>query len=426
MGTSLVRICTGFLAGCCIDRRTNDFLWRIRTILEAMKEKFFTRVRFFSFAVPACMDGMIGLAQTALPLVAIRLGANPWFLGMLGWTAQTVRLPCTIGSGLLSDKIGRTRVIIPACMLGVLACAGFAMARSMGQLLLFYIIMSAAVGLFYPALQAFIGDHSPQGELRKNLSWFNAGWTVGGSVCALAAGVLLERWSGLPFVLASALAFITILLVMAWSRTKLTSHALPSEELQAVAPPVAGQGSLLVIARMGHFLGFFGFAMSRLQFPKLATELRMSEKTIALLVGTMLVGQALGILAGNISPWWRGKLWPQLLAQGMLVASGIAVYLVFSPFMFGAAFLIQGTGLGIAYTGALYYGLQARTNMGRSTGVHEALVASGNIAGSFLGGLTAQFINLRAPYITYAGLCLIAAVASIFLWIGGISRASRA
>lgn len=389
-----------------------------------MKEKFFTRIRVFSFAVPACMDGMIGLAQTALPLVAIRLGADPWFLGMLGWTAQTVRLPCTIGSGLLSDKIGRTRVIIPACMLGILACAGLAIARTKPQLLLFYIIMSAAVGLFYPALQAFIGDHSPQGELRKNLSWFNAGWTVGGAACALAAGALLERWSGLPFALASLLAFITILLVLDWSRTRLTSHALPSEEVQ-IAPAVASQSSLLIIARTGHFLGFFGFAMSRLQFPKLATELHMSEKTIALLVGTMLVGQALGILAGNISPWWRGKLWPQLLAQGMLVASGVSVFLVSSPLLFGIAFLVQGTGLGIAYTGALYYGLQARTNMGRNTGLHEALVASGNIAGSFIGGLTAQFIGLRAPYITYAGLCLLAVVVSIVLWIAN-SRLHRA
>ena len=48
------------------------------------------------------MDGMISLAQVSLPLVAIRFGADPWFLGMLGWTSQSVRLPCNIGSGLRS------------------------------------------------------------------------------------------------------------------------------------------------------------------------------------------------------------------------------------------------------------------------------------------------------------------------------------
>ena len=79
-----------------------------------MERSHIARTRIFSFAVPACMDGMIGLVQTALPLLAIRFGATPWFLGMLGWTAQGVRLPCTIGAGVLSEKIGRTRVIIPA------------------------------------------------------------------------------------------------------------------------------------------------------------------------------------------------------------------------------------------------------------------------------------------------------------------------
>ena len=137
-----------------------------------MRTSSITRTKVFSFAVPACMDGMINLAQVSLPLVAIRFGADPWFLGMLGWTAQTVRLPFTIGSGMLSDRIGRTRVIIPASVLGVVACLGFAASGTRYQLLLCYILMSLSVGAFYPALQAFIGDHSPKGDLRKNLSWF--------------------------------------------------------------------------------------------------------------------------------------------------------------------------------------------------------------------------------------------------------------
>lgn len=361
------------------------------------------------------MDGMIGLAQTALPLVAIRFGATPLFLGTLGWVAQTVRLPCTIGSGLLSEKIGRTRMIIPAAILGGLACAGFAIARNNPQLLIFYIMMSAAVGLFYPALQAFIGDHSPKGELRKNLSWFNAGWTVGGAVCALVAGYLLAASTLLPFALASFLAFITALLVLAWSRTKV-AHVPEVADEAVIAPATDGPGPLLLIARLGHFFGFFGFAMWRLQFPKLATDMHISEGTIGLLVGMMLVGQALGIFIGNAGPWWRGKLWPQLLAQGMLVCAGLIVFMVKLPILFGLAFLIQGAGLGIAYTGALYYGLQARTNMGRNTGLHEALVAAGNISGSFIGGVTAQFISPRAPYVTYSALCLLAIVASLVWW----------
>lgn len=379
-------------------------------LLLRMRKPPITRTRAFSFIVPACMDGMINLAQVSLPLVALRFGATPWFLGMLGWVAQTVRLPCTIGSGMLSDKIGRTRVVIPAAAIAVLACSGLAIARDNGQLLLFYVLMSISVGLFYPALQAFIGDHSPRGELRKNLSWFNAGWTIGGSICGLISGYLLIITQPLPFASAAFVALLTIPLVAIWAKSPVAKHRASETAAQS---PDDVPGYLLIIARIGHTLGFFGYAMMRMQFPKLAKDMGMGEATIGLLVGLMLVGQAAGIFIANAGPWWRGKLWPQILAQGMLAASGVIVFIVKSPALFGTAFLVQGIGLGIAYTGALYYGLQTRTKMGRNTGIHESLVAAGNITGSFAGGAIAQFVSLRSPYVVFAGLCLAAMLVSL-------------
>ena len=374
-----------------------------------MSKSYVIRTRIFSFAVPACMDGMINCVQVALPLLAIRFGASPWFLGMLGWTSQLVRFPFCLGSGALSDKIGRTRVIIPAAALGAIACGAIGLTHTRYQILPFYILLMASIGAFYPSLQAFIGDHSPKGELRKNLSAFNVGWTVGGSICGLVAGYLLSRWQPLPFALGACLAFVVIMLVLSWNRVPVESK----HSANGVVPDDGGPGPLLFIARIGHFLGFFVYSVARLQFPKLGLGLGMSEATVGLLIGIMLVGQAAGIFIASAGPWWRGKLWPQILSQGMALSAGVIAFLVSSPLLFAAAFLIQGTALGIAYTGALYYGLQARTNMGRNTGIHESLVASGNFAGSFAGGAAAQFIDLRAPYLVIAACSLTAIVVSL-------------
>ena len=379
-----------------------------------MDRPHITRTRALSFAVPVSMDGAIGLVQTALPLLAIRFGASAWFLGMLWWTAQTVRLPCTIGSGILSDRIGRTRVILPAAAVALLACVGFALAENKAQILVFYILFMAAIGAFYPSLQAFIGDHSPKGELRKNLSWFNVGWAVGGSVCTLAAGYLLAARKPLPFVLGAVLVFVAIQLVFLWSRAPVAraADAVPNSIPQADDGP----GPLLFIARVGHFLGFFGYAIVRSLFPKLGVGLGMTEGTIGLVVGMMLVGHAAGIFVASAGPWWRGKLWPQILAQAMSLGSALMAFLVESPVLFAVAFLVQGSALGIAYAGALYYGLQARTNMGRSTGIHESLVAAGLILGAFAGGSAAQFVNLRAPYLVFAAASFLAIVTSLIYW----------
>lgn len=379
-----------------------------------MERSHVTRMRGFSFAIPALMDGMLGMVQVAIPLLAIRFGATAWFLGMLGWTAQGVRFPVTLSAGALSERIGRTRVIIPAAFLAALACVGLALARNNNEVLIAYILLMAAIGAFYPALQAFIGDQSPQGELRKNLSAFNIGWTSGGAICGLLGGYLLAAGRALPFSIGTVLAVGSMIFVFAWAHSAVgTMHAAEDAETQ---PATAGPGPLLFIARTGHFLGFFGYAVARSLFPKLGVELGFSEGEIGVLVGLLIVGQALGIFIASAGPWWRGKLWPQILAQGMAMASGLLVFATSSKLLFAAAFLTQGIALSIAYTAALYYGLQARTNMGRNTGIHESLVAAGNIIGSFIGGAVAQFISLRAPYLTFAGLSLLAIIVSLSYW----------
>jgi hypothetical protein len=48
--------------------------------------------------------------------------------------------------------------------------------------------------------------------------------------------------------------------------------------------------------------------------------------------------------------------------------------------------------------------------MGSSTGIYESLIAAAFIGGSFLGGLTAQLISMRSPYIMFASMALLAAL----------------
>lgn len=365
------------------------------------------------------MDGCIGFVQTAIPLLAMRFGASAWFLGMLGWTAQGTRLPVCMTTGMLSEKVGRTRVIIPAAILATLTSIGLAFAANNIQVLIFYVLFMVSVGAFYPSLQAFIGDNSGRGQLRKNLSAFNVGWTVGGSVCTLVAGYMFAAHRAWPFAAAAVVAAGSIWFVRAWSRLRVSESDDPQVSGYAADPVpsmAVGPGSLLWIARSAHFVGFFGYSAIRSLFPKLGRSLDYSDGTIGLLLGVMLIGQAAGIFIAGAGPWWRGKLWPLVLSLVMAVVSGLAITLVDSKGLYAAAFFVQGTSLGIAYTQALYYGLQARTRMGKNSGIHESLVAAGNISGAFVGGTVAQFISLRAPYAAYAIVSGFVLIAGLVYW----------
>lgn len=311
-------------------------------------------------------------------------------------------------------KNSRTAVIFPAAILACITCFTLSLAQDNSQVLIIYILFMASIGAFYPSLQAFIGDRSPIGELRKNLSAFNAGWTIGGSICGLIAGYTFAKSRGLPFEIGALLVIIVVILVYTWS--KVASNFSNFEPQELSKPQGQNPGSLLTIARMGHFLGFFAYSAARQLFPKLAVELGMKPGEIGLLVGMLLVGQALGIAIAGAGPWWRGKLLPLILAQGMVLVSGLVVFFTSLAVLFAIAFLLQGVGLGIAYSAALYYGLQARTNMGRNTGIHESLVAGGNILGSLIGGETAEMISLRAPYMATAIFSALLMLSGLALW----------
>lgn len=379
-----------------------------------MKQAKSIPTRIYSFLIPACIDGMLGLVQTAVPLLALRFAASALFLGMLGGLPQGLRFIISLKSGQLSDRVGRTRVIFPATAVLLISCLGLAIVQNRMKLLLVYAFLISAVGAFYPSLQAFIGDHSPYGELRKNLASFNAGWATGGAITAVAAGFIFAVGRMLPFTIGAALLLAVMLILMSWSRTTAVHDAEMVSD--ATVDGSDEPNPLLLIARIGHFLGFFGFSTIRNIYPKLATQMHMSEGTIGLVVGIMLVGQALGMLLISAGPWWRGKLWPILFAQTAIFCVGLTIYFAESKWIIGGAMLILGMAQVIPYTCSLYYGMQSRTNMGRNTGIHESLVAASIISGSLLGGVTAQYISLRAPYILVSGMAFMALSFSLVYW----------
>ncbi len=373
------------------------------------------RTRLYSFTIAASMDGMLGFIILATPLFAIKLGATAWQLGMLGWVSQVIRVPFTLFAGRISDKVGRNTVIYPSAALAVMGCLGLVFSRSYTHVLISYTCVMIAIGGFYPALMAFIGDRSPQGQLRKNLSFFNAGWASSSSVCGLAVGAMLSIGTWTPFGAGAVMVSLGILLVYIWSRQPYQAAPDASVEADSPAPP-ASPGPMLLIARIGLFITVFGFSIVASLFPKLGKELLMSDSKISIIVGMLLVGQATGIFTAGASGWWRGKLWPHLLSQGATLIAALAVLFTHSAVVFGAAFLVIGTAVGITYSAALYYSLQSRSEMGKNTGIHESMIAVASIAGNLAGGATAQAFSLRMPYVVTAALGGAAMVVSFVYW----------
>jgi MFS family permease len=319
------------------------------------------RNRKYSFFIPFLMDGALGMMQNAMPLLAIRFGASAWYLATISWLAQGARLPFCFGAGTLSERVGRMRVIIPAALLFLAGTALMGFTRSKEQVLVAYVIIMPCIGAFYPALQAMIGDVSAKGELRKNLSSFNAGWCIGGSLFAVGAGALLQIWQPMPFIIPSIAAFIVVILAVLWSRGVQTRQS--QESSSAFVSDIPHVDSLLLIFRIGHFLSFFGLTMSRMFYPKLGVSFGFSEAAIGVITSMLLIGQAAGVFVSGAGEWWRGRIWPPVVSLSMMMLSSLVVCFVSNPVVTSIAFFIIGFALTVIYTGALYYGLHSRRNI---------------------------------------------------------------
>ena len=375
------------------------------------------------------------LLQLAVPLLAVKLGADWVMLGNIGWIAQAIRTPICMTSGRLSERVGRATIIVPSAMVCAIVIAALSQARSIGWVIVLYAIALASIGAFYPPLQALIGDASERGQLRKNLGMFNVGWCVGGAVTAAVAGVLVRSGLNVLFFVGAGFCFVSAILVLTW-RGKRANAAASAESDEEAADAVGEDfGPLLPIARMGHFVGFFGFSVVRILFVKMGvTSFAWSKETVANVVAIFLWGLSIGILITNVSPWWRGKLWPQVLAQLTMLICAAGAALVCSPVLafarsvvvIGVLFFLFGMAQSVAYTGALYYGLSSRKGKGANTGLHEALVAAGSVSGCLLGGLAAQRFGVAAPFTTLAVVAAAALLATAVIWARRQARVASA
>lgn len=386
------------------------------------------RNRFYSLIVPWFADGAMAFMQRAMPLLAVQLGVGPGLLGIMGASGQIVRLPLTLISGNLSEKVGRATVIVPAAVIIAAAAVGLGFTHTPAGILLFYAIGLGAFGVFYPPLQALIGDVSHPKRLRKNLGAFGIGWCVGGAMAGLTAGWLVKRGLPLTFFFGAGYVLVAGALALVWSRTTRPYVPNPSENEAEQTVDQTGwmsPGKLLVISRMGLVTGVFGVAAVGILFTPVAINILHWSKAETATIGSMaMVGQAVSVLSTYASAWWRGKLWPQIAAQSVLLACGIVICLASSKLILALAFLGVGLAHGIAYTAALYHGLMTGPSKGRQGGMHECIVSCGHIAGNILGGLVAQRIAPRAPFAMLSVLAVLCLIATMTVTLYGRRRPS--
>ncbi|HEY8952476.1 MAG TPA: MFS transporter [Candidatus Dormibacteraeota bacterium] len=167
----------------------------------------------------ACQAGMVnnlndGMAWALLPLFFTANGLGLREIGLLAGAYPAVWGAGQLGTGWISDHLGRKRLIVAGMLLQSLAIAGFVILPGFAWWVAESVLLGVGTALVYPTLLAVIGDAARVPDRATSVGiyrlWRDAGYAVG----AIVAGTIADI-AGFPaaIVTVAALTGISGLLV---------------------------------------------------------------------------------------------------------------------------------------------------------------------------------------------------------------------
>lgn len=141
-------------------------------------------------------------------LLKVKLHGQSEFIAILMYVwFNIVYTLLSLPSGIVSDRRGRSIVLITGYFFLSVTALGFAFARSLPQFFLLFGMYGIVDALINPNQKAFVSDLSDESVRGSALGAFQ---TVNGLVAlpaGILAGYLWDRWTSAPFIFASALSF---------------------------------------------------------------------------------------------------------------------------------------------------------------------------------------------------------------------------
>jgi DHA1 family multidrug resistance protein-like MFS transporter/DHA1 family quinolone resistance protein-like MFS transporter len=276
-----------------------------------------------------------------------------------------------------------------------------------------YICYGAFLSFFWPPLMGWLSRGMEGRALSKAISLFNISWSAGLIIAPFISGVLTERDIRYPLY-AGSLLFAAVFLLISAATLFVPGirAASSSRKHMEVHAEEDSSTPLRFSAWAGIFSSYFLYGITVNIFPLYAREmLGYAESSVGLiLLGRGLLTTVTFILLGRWT-WWHFKLSQIRIQQILLVmvallgmfASTLPVLMLF--------FVLFGILFGGIYTNSIFHGAAGSPDRESRMAVHEAVLTSGTIAGSFSGGLLYDHLGFTAVMGTAA---VVAAAVLIF------------
>ncbi|WP_132057858.1 MFS transporter [Halorussus amylolyticus] len=249
--------------------------------------------------------------------------------------------------GLVADRIGRRRVIIPLLFVFGVTGAGITLAGSFTEILVLRFLQGIGASALVTLAVTLIGDFY-EGNRRNAVMGLNGSMIgTGAALYPLVGGALAGiRWN-VPFLFFGVALLVGLVAVFALEEpdrrdpTGVSEYLGRMRDVVVLPEAVALFATIFVI-----FFVFYGAVLTALPL-LLSDEFGLSAGQIGPVLAMVSIASAtVSSQYGRVSEW---RTAPELLALGFVAygTSLLGVWLAPSPVLVGAALLVFGVGFGI-------------------------------------------------------------------------------
>ncbi len=143
-----------------------------------------------------CTTGLFAIFSSTLskspvlPLFAAHIGADPSGVGLVASASAFTGIIASIPAGMLSDKIGRRRMLIFSAVIFATAPFSYLFITQLWQLVIARFYHGFATALFIPVAMAFVSDIFNR-ERGEKIGWFSTATLIGRFIAPAAGGSII-------------------------------------------------------------------------------------------------------------------------------------------------------------------------------------------------------------------------------------------
>ncbi len=375
-------------------------------------------------AVSLVASAAFGQLFVAWPFLAQQhMEAKSAQVGLIAALYQGPYVFAVLAGRPLLDRIDpRVQAALSNLLLAVSAC-GMVFATTLNQLLVLVTISGLATSWLWPPVMGRVSAGLEGTALNRRLGRFNAAWSTGMVLGPLIGGYLYSWHISAPFWGAVAYHLISAVLLMTCSPDVRPARPSPQRAESALEIEPAQVACFRRMARVALVSGYVSLGLLRFQLPVLAEqELEMNPARFGKIGMFLSLTMALGFWALGRHPWWHFRARWLWVFQAVLACSLLLAYAASGAFALFLCAGITGVGISFLYASHLYYGVTGGARRSRRMAIHEVLVSAGFLIGAYGGGLLADVIGLRAPYVVGCGALLCGVVAEMAIHRGDRPR----